>query len=71
MKAPTLTPVKSSNIESIGFHDSELHVRFKGGQKTYIYKDVPAKLHTDLMASESVGKYFADHVKGKFEHRVI
>lgn len=62
-----LTPVKSSNIEAIGHHKGDLHVRFVGGS-TYRYKDVPADLHSQMLEAESVGKFFRDRIRGAYVH---
>lgn len=62
-----LTPVKSSNIEAIGHHGGDLHVRFVGGT-TYRYKGVPVDLHSQMLEAESVGGFFRDKVRGKFVH---
>jgi KTSC domain len=70
MSLPSLTPVKSSNIASIAHRDGKLFVKFIGGNSVYEYEGVPAKVHEDLLASDSVGRHFAHHVKGKYSHRI-
>lgn len=55
--------VKSSNIHAIGWKDGMLMVRFKNGTE-YHYYDVPEDEHKKLMAAESVGKHFNQHIKG-------
>lgn len=59
-----LTPVKSSNIEAVGYDAGarEMHVRFRGGA-TYRYRDVAPELHQALIGAESVGKHFHAHVR--------
>jgi hypothetical protein len=69
MKPPALTPVKSSNIQKIGYADNRLFVQFQGGA-LYSYEGVPKKVHDDMLASDSVGRFFKDHVRGKFTHRL-
>lgn len=51
-----MTPVKSSQIEAIGYSAPKLllTVRFRGGS-TYEYKNVKPSQHTALMAAESKG----------------
>lgn len=58
-------PVVSSNIASIGYDADEqtLVVEFKGG-RLYRYADVPKETHQALMRADSVGGYFARHIKG-------
>lgn len=58
------SPVQSSNIVSVG-HDpnsNTLEVEFKGGS-VYTYHDVDADKHAALMAAESVGSHFHQHIK--------
>lgn len=61
-----LTPVKSSNIKAVGYDASTktLAVEFPGG--VYHFNDVPADVHAGLVGAESVGKYFASNIRGKF-----
>lgn len=70
MKSPALVPVKSSNIAAVGYHDGKLHVQFKGGGKVYVYAGVPADVHMAMMASDSVGRFLAANIKGKYDHAV-
>ena len=63
-----MTPVTSSQIESIG-HDAEtntLHIRFHRGG-LYTYADFPAEKFTAFQAAESKGKYLSAEIKGKHE----
>lgn len=63
-----MKPVKgSSNIEAIGHKDGVLSVQFKGGA-IYDYPNVPADLHARFVGAESVGSFFHQHIKGKFDH---
>ncbi len=57
--------VKSSNIDAIGHENGTLTIRFKGGG-TYDYPDVPAELHDKFVNAESCGKFFQEHIRGKF-----
>lgn len=62
-----LKPVKSSYIDSVG-HDpsnNQLQVKFKDGS-TFIYDDVPAKVHADMLKSDSIGSFFHTKVKANF-----
>ncbi|MEJ0050917.1 MAG: KTSC domain-containing protein [Methylovirgula sp.] len=63
-----LTSVKSSNVDAVG-HDADaraLHVRFKSGDH-YVYAGVGREIFDLAMASDSIGRFIAAHVKGKFE----
>lgn len=64
--------VKSSMISEVAYDaDAQvLHVRFPGG-KEYAYHEVAPHLHSDMMASDSIGKFFAANVRGRFKHRII
>ena len=67
---PDMTPVDSSNIESVGYDTSnrELHVRFLGNH-TYVYSDVPAEVFEELLRAPSKGSYFNRAVKGVYVYR--
>lgn len=69
---PEMIPVKSSNLSAIGY-DPDLHeltVLFTTGAK-YVYEGVSAEVHRTLMEAESVGRYFMQNVKGKFDTRKV
>lgn len=62
------TPVESSQLKSIGY-DLEggiLEVEFKGGG-VYRYSGVSPITHLELIQAGSVGKYFGQHIRGKFK----
>lgn len=63
-----LAPVKSSNIEAIGY-DSDLKllvVKFKDGGR-YIYPNVPADVHARFISAESAGKFFHSDIRTAFQ----
>ena len=70
MKPPKLTPVKSSNIQSLGHDTHGLWVRFKGGG-LYRYPDVAEKVFQDAVSSESPGKFFAKEIRGQYRHVLV
>lgn len=61
----THTPVTSSQLVSVGYDAATetLEIKFKNGH-VYQYQNVPAKMHAELMAAESIGSYFIKHIKG-------
>ena len=59
--------LNSSNIESAGWENGTLQVRFKGGG-TYLYSDVPERVWFAFRQSESAGTFLATQIKGKFKH---
>lgn len=66
----TMEPVKSSQIESIGYDQATktLAVKFiRGGGAVYNYFDVPPSIYAGLQTAESVGTFFGKHVRGAFE----
>jgi hypothetical protein len=69
---PHMTPVDSSNIESVGYDTSnrELHVRFLGN-RTYVYSDVPAELYEELLRAPSKGSFLNRAVKGAYAYREL
>lgn len=68
----THEPVVSSNIASVGYHpDSKtLAVKFMNGG-VYHYHDVPKEVHSQLMASDSKGKFLISNIRGKFRHEKV
>lgn len=65
-------PVQSSNIAAIGYDptQSALEIEFKGSG-VYLYSGVPADAHQQLMSSASLGRHFAQHIKGQFDYRRV
>ena len=67
----TRTPVKSSNVVSVGHcpDSKRLHIEFANG--VYEFDGVSADQHRELMAAESKGKHFHQFIKGKFASRKL
>ena len=63
-----MTPVKSSNIEAVGYDDDKkrLTVRFKSGG-TWHYEDVPADVHKRFVSADSIGRFFAAHIRNGYK----
>lgn len=64
------TKVKSSQIEAIGYHpeSQQLDVEFVSRKKdappsVYRYSSVPLHVHAELIAAESIGRHFGEHIK--------
>ncbi len=72
MKTIDMQPVESGQIAAVGFDSAEkiLAVQFKNGG-LYHYHGVPQEKFAALMQAESVGKFHAQHIKGKHEFRKI
>lgn len=60
-----MTPVKSSNIEAIGFKDGVLSVKFKSGKQIYDYPNVTPDEHKAFVEADSIGSHFHNHIKGR------
>jgi len=64
--------VESSQLASVGYDVEKqiLEIEFKGRTDTsggiYQYFEVPQHVHHDLMHAESIGRYFGQNVRGKF-----
>jgi len=68
----TMVPVSSSNIHSVGY-DVDTHtlaVAFVGSGE-YHYANVPPIRYNEMIEAVSPGKYFAAHVRGKYESSKI
>jgi hypothetical protein len=71
---PSLTPVRSSTVDEIGWKDEQLFVRFlvagtdKGNGPIYRYDGVPEAKFRKLVTARSKGKYLGKHIKGKFHY---
>lgn len=61
----TMQKVTSSNIAAIGWSAGNLLVEFKSGD-TWGYAGVPQETYKEMSSAESVGKYFGQHIKGKY-----
>lgn len=63
-----MQPVKSSNIEAIGYdeHTKTLKIKFKSGG-THSYADVPKLDYERLLSAQSIGKYFHANIRNKFK----
>lgn len=65
-----MIPVKSSNIEAVGWHAAThtLHVQFKGSGY-YTYENVPHATYLELLKADSPGEHFHHNIKGLFKHK--
>lgn len=61
------TPVKSSNIKSIGYDPSSktLEVEFSAGT-VYEFPGVSADVWAAFQSAGSAGRFFASEIKGKY-----
>lgn len=63
-------PVDSSSVRSIGYDAASgtLEVEFRHGT-VYRYRGVPRKVHEELVAADSIGRYFNAHVRDRYPFR--
>lgn len=72
MSMPEMTPVDSSNIESIGYDEDNttVYVRFLNNS-VYIYKGVPSHEYENLLNAPSVGSYLHRNFKNVYPYERI
>lgn len=65
-------PVESSMIEGVAYDPAsqKMHVKFKGGDH-YVYHDITPQAHHDMLAAKSVGKHFAQNIRGRAKHSMV
>jgi hypothetical protein len=69
MTLPTMTPVVSSNLHSVGHDGEKLYVRFKGagGAPGRVYRYAAGAEHHDaLLKADSPGRHFNATIKNHF-----
>ena len=67
MKMPTMVPVKSSNLQAVGYSNHGLFVRFAGGG-LYSYPGAPKSIYDEIVQAESPGGAFREKVHSKYPH---
>jgi hypothetical protein len=67
-----MTDVASSALRRVGYEPKgkRLAVEFRDGM-IYEYRPVPKNIYDDLMASESKGQFFEDHIKLRYIYRQV
>ena len=60
------TKLDSEHIQSAGFKNGNLFIRFTSGPEIYVYSDVPEKLYNNFLAAKSHGKFFRQHIRDVF-----
>ena len=61
--------VESSVIHAVG-HTRVLEIEFESG-RVYQYFDVPQDIYDSMLQSDSKGRYFNQHIRGKFPYQEI
>jgi hypothetical protein len=60
---------ESSVIGAVG-HSRVLEIQFESG-RVYQYFNVPEDVYEEMLNSDSKGKYFNSHIRGKYEYQEI
>lgn len=57
------TPVKSSNVDSVGYEEptKTLEIKYNSG-RIYQYFGIEPQMHLDLLAAESIGRYVQQNI---------
>lgn len=61
-----LETVKSSAIRAVGYDPDTETLALQMATGLYHYGNVPPKVHAELMASDSIGSYFATEIRGRY-----
>lgn len=64
------TPPKSSVISKVEYKDGVLQLAFTGGG-VYQYFNVPESVYTEMLCAQSWGRFFHEHINGKYPYGVI
>lgn len=64
--------VDSSVFEAVAYCDGErqLYLKFRGG-RVWRYFEFQAYQYDEFLTSESLGRYFGEHIRGKFREEKV
>ncbi len=65
-----MVKVESSTIDSIGFDNDTLYVKFNNG-RTYTYLNVSKEVFTEMLNAPSKGIYLNQKIKSNYEFKKI
>ena len=57
---------RSSNVESIGWLNESLYVKFQHNTTLYRYDGVERTVYDEVLRADSIGKYLVANVKDKY-----
>ena len=60
--------VESSNIDSLGWSDNVLAVKYKSGL-IYTYANVPEDEFNKILSAKSKGKFMNESIKNKYQYK--
>jgi hypothetical protein len=58
---------RSSNVESVGWLNESLYVKFQHNQTLYRYDGVERAVYDEALKAPSIGKYLVANVKDKYK----
>jgi hypothetical protein len=61
----SMIPVNSTAIAAVGYDGSTLRVEFHSG-RDYDHHGVPYAVYVGLITADSVGRYYNQHIRGKY-----
>lgn len=61
--------VKSSAIRSIGYEvvTMRMYIDFENSEPIYTFCRVPERVYTEFTKAHSVGQYYHQHIKGRYD----
>jgi len=64
-----MIPVKSNNIDSLGYDEdiNNLHIKFSDNTTTYIYKDINIATFVELLYSKDKSVFLEENIFSKYE----
>lgn len=67
-----MQPVTSSNLQAIGYDESYgvLAIEFRAGT-LYLFGAVPRRIFDELRLAPSLGRFFLQHIRGRYVSRRI
>jgi len=60
-----MVTVNSSNVNSVGYDNGIMHVRFHNGY-TYAYSNVPENVYQEFISSASPGSFHHRNISGRY-----
>ena len=66
----SMQPVDSTCFSHVGYDKANriLKVRFRDSKSVYIYKNIPNEVYRALINASSIGSYYNNYIKNKYEY---
>ena len=62
-----MIPVNSRSISEVGYDGFYLYVRFHTSDTIYSHPGVPYSVYLALMSASSMGRYYNQHIRGRYK----